>query len=134
MNDALRKPVKEMEIREALAQMGGLKASDPDGFRGVFFQHFWEIISSEVMWMAVECLIGGACPNLINSMHIVLIPKVPHPEFVNQFRLISLCNYSYKDNIILAHEVFHFLKLRKAKHRFELGIKLDMNKTYDRVE
>ncbi|KAM2171976.1 hypothetical protein ACFX1X_035608 [Malus domestica] len=93
MNDALRKHVKEMEIRKALAQMGGLKASDPDGFRGV-----------------------------------------PHPEFVNQFRLISLCNYSYKDNIILAHEVFHFLKLRKAKHRFELGIKLDMNKTYDRVE
>ncbi|KAM1243741.1 hypothetical protein ACFX2G_035961 [Malus domestica] len=78
MNDALRKHVKEIEIREALAYMGGLKAYDPDGF-----------------W------------------------RVPHPEFVNQFRPINLCNYSYK--------------LRKAKHRFELGIKLDMNKAYDRL-
>lgn len=39
-----------------------------------------------------------------------------------------------QDNIIIAHEVFHFLKLRKAKKNFELGIKLDMNKAYDRVE
>lgn len=39
-----------------------------------------------------------------------------------------------QDDIILAHVVFHFLKLQKAKHRFELGIKLDMNKAYDRVK
>lgn len=146
--------------------MGGLKAPGSDGFQGVFFQNFWEIISPEVMGMAANCLGGGACSNLINETHNVLVPKVPHPETVNQFRPISLCNYSYKvlskilanrlkpflpelispnqnaffhgrqiqDNIILAHEVFHFLKLRKAKHRFELGIKLDMNKAYDRVE
>ncbi|CAN6587433.1 unnamed protein product [Malus baccata var. baccata] len=39
-----------------------------------------------------------------------------------------------QDNIGIAHEVFHFLKTRKAKRRFEVGIKLDMQKAYDRVE
>ena len=39
-----------------------------------------------------------------------------------------------QDNIGIAHELFHFLKMRKAKSKFELGIKLDMHKAYDRVE
>lgn len=38
------------------------------------------------------------------------------------------------DNIVIAHEVFHFLKLRKTEHKYEIGIKLEMNKTYDRAE
>lgn len=38
------------------------------------------------------------------------------------------------DNIGIAHEIFHFLKRRKAKNKFEMGIKLDMHKAYDRVE
>lgn len=39
-----------------------------------------------------------------------------------------------QDNIVIAHEVFHFLKLRKTKRKHELGIKHDMNKAYDRFE
>ena len=39
-----------------------------------------------------------------------------------------------QDNIGIAHELFHFLKTRKARYKFELGIKLDMHKAYDRVE
>lgn len=38
------------------------------------------------------------------------------------------------DNIGIAHELFHFLKTRRTKGKFELGIKLDMHKVYDRVE
>lgn len=96
----------------------------------------------------------------------MLIPKVPNPKSVSQFRSISLCNFFYKvlskvltnrlkpiipslispmqnsfvggrqiqDSIGIAHELFHFLKLRKAKCKFEFAIKLDMQKTYDRVE
>ncbi|CAN6585206.1 unnamed protein product [Malus baccata var. baccata] len=39
-----------------------------------------------------------------------------------------------QDNVGIAHELFHFLKNRKTKCNFELGIKLDMHKAYDRVE
>ncbi|KAB2625226.1 ribonuclease H protein [Pyrus ussuriensis x Pyrus communis] len=39
-----------------------------------------------------------------------------------------------QDNILVAHEVFHLLKLRKVKTKFELAMKIDMNKAYDRIE
>ncbi|KAM2748866.1 hypothetical protein EV2_027836 [Malus domestica] len=39
-----------------------------------------------------------------------------------------------QDNIGIAHELFHFLKSRKARHKFELCVKLDMHKAYDKVE
>lgn len=39
-----------------------------------------------------------------------------------------------QDNIVVAHEVFHFLKLRKSGYEFDMGVKVDMNKAYDRIE
>lgn len=39
-----------------------------------------------------------------------------------------------QDNILLAHEAFHALKLRKKTKVYEMGLKLDMNKAYDRIE
>lgn len=43
----------------------------------------------------------------INATDICLIPKVPKPEYVNQFRPISLCNVNYK---ILSKIVVNRLK------------------------
>lgn len=39
-----------------------------------------------------------------------------------------------QDNTGIAYELFHFLNVRKPKCKFKLGIKLDMQKAYDRVE
>lgn len=32
----------------------------------------------------------------LNRTQIILIPKVPHPESLDQFRPISSCNFAYK--------------------------------------
>ncbi|KAL6194971.1 hypothetical protein ACLB2K_036046 [Fragaria x ananassa] len=56
--------------------------------------------------------------------------KAPGPDgfsaFVNE-KLIQ-------DNIMVAHEVYHHLKLQKSDEEGAFGLKLDMNKAYDQVE
>lgn len=39
-----------------------------------------------------------------------------------------------QDNLMVAHEAFHHLKTKKSGRRYEMAIKVDMNKAYDRVE
>ncbi|CAN6583316.1 unnamed protein product [Malus baccata var. baccata] len=166
MNRDLIAPVFDEEIKAAVMNMGRLKAPGPDGFQGIFYQSFWEDLNTDVNSLIRTLLHKEVGPNTVNATHVVLIPKVPNPEMISQFRLISLCNYSYKvlskvlanrlkvvlpniisssqnafvagrqihDNIGIAHEMFHFLKGRKAKTKYELGLKIDMQKAYDRVE
>ncbi|XP_070667346.1 uncharacterized protein [Malus domestica] len=166
MNNDLIKPVSEEEIKVAVHQMGGLKALGPDGFQGIFYHFFWDIIVAEVNGLVMDFMQGEGNTRSLNSTYIVLIPKVPHPESVSQYRPISLCNFSFKilskvlanrlqpllpllispmqnafiadrqiqENLGLAHELFHFLKLRKSQQKFEMCVKLDMQKAYDRVE
>ena len=38
------------------------------------------------------------------------------------------------DNILVAHEWMHYLKNKRAGTLFEMALKLDMSKVYDRVE
>ncbi|CAA7021924.1 unnamed protein product [Microthlaspi erraticum] len=38
------------------------------------------------------------------------------------------------DNVMITHEILHFLKISKAKKRASMAIKTDMKKAYDRVE
>ncbi|KAF7154379.1 hypothetical protein RHSIM_Rhsim01G0155500 [Rhododendron simsii] len=109
---------------------------------------------------------GGFLLKKLNHTNIVLIPKVPHPESLSQFRPISLCNFSVKiiskvlanrlkkflngiitpyqsafvpgrqiqDNILVAHEAFHFLKRKRRGKESFAAIKLDLSKAYDRVQ
>ncbi|CAN6543682.1 unnamed protein product [Malus baccata var. baccata] len=165
MNESLLAEVSSDEVKVAAMPMGSLKASGPDGFPGIFYQSNWDTVATEVNALIGDLMNGSDIPGGLNASHLVLIPKVQKSESVEQFRPISLCNYSYKmlskvlanrlkmvipdlispsqnafvaerqiqDNIGIAHELFHFLKTRKARSQFELGIKLDMQKAYDRA-
>lgn len=46
--------------------------------------------------MVQECFRIGKIDRIINKTFICLIPKVKHSSNFNHFRLISLCNFSYK--------------------------------------
>lgn len=39
-----------------------------------------------------------------------------------------------QDNIIIGHEAFHYLRVKRKSENYELGLKVDMNKVFDRVE
>jgi hypothetical protein len=73
-----------------------LKAPGPDGYPVYFFQRNWDICGEDVTRAVLRVLNGDESPEEINSTFIVLIPKVPNPNLMGQFRPISLCNVVYK--------------------------------------
>lgn len=100
----------------------------------------------------------------ISKTHIVLIPKIDKPKNISHFRPISLYNVIYKiiaevegmsellegcideaqgaflsgrhisDNVLIAYEVLHTLKMKKRSIKGDFALKLEMSKAYDRVE
>ncbi|CAN6563499.1 unnamed protein product [Malus baccata var. baccata] len=60
--------------------------------------------------------------------------KVILPRLISPSQNAFVAGRQIQDNIGIAHEMFQFLKGRTTKRKFEMGIKLDMQKAYDRVE
>lgn len=48
MNASLLIPVSLEDIKDAVFQMGKLKAPGLDGFQGVFYQPFWDNLMADV--------------------------------------------------------------------------------------
>ncbi|KAG5527030.1 hypothetical protein RHGRI_028084 [Rhododendron griersonianum] len=164
-NASLVRNVTKEEVKMAVFEMGPLKAPGSDGFPGLFYQHYWEIVGDEVFQAVQRFFQEGVLLKEVSHTNVTLIPKVPNPESMNQLRPISLCRFIYKvvskvltnrlqpfipgiiseqqsafihgrqiqDNIIVAHEVFHFLKHKKSGKKASVAVKLDLSKAYDRV-
>ncbi|XP_074266442.1 uncharacterized protein LOC141589715 [Silene latifolia] len=92
----LNKYYSRTEIDNVIMHMESLKAPGPDGFQALFYQKQWDIVRRDVYDMVMKALEGKGMPAALNDTHIVLIPKVPAPEHISQFRPISLCNVAYK--------------------------------------
>jgi len=92
----LEKSFTTLEIQHALKEMHPLKAPGPDGFHAYFFQKYWHIVEEKVCKVVLQVLRGNHMPQGLNDTFLTLIPKVPNPERVSQFRPIGLCNVTYK--------------------------------------
>jgi hypothetical protein len=96
MNSALLRPFTMEEVGMALSQMHPLKSPGPDGFSAGFFQKAWSFVGKKVSEGVLSFLNGGPFDVSLNSTNICLIPKIPSPESVKDYRPISLCNVVYK--------------------------------------
>jgi hypothetical protein len=96
MNVKLCMEFTDVEISDALFQIGPLKAPGPDGFPARFYQKNWDILKGDVIKAVRQFFISGVMPSGVNDTSIVLIPKVDDPMELKDFRPIGLCNVVYK--------------------------------------
>ncbi|KAL0407261.1 UNVERIFIED_CONTAM: putative mitochondrial protein [Sesamum latifolium] len=110
MEEELLQPYTAIEVSKALFQMAPQKSPGPDGMSPIFFQKFWHIVGNDVTNCVLHLLNSYYMPPGLNSTHIVLIPKCKHPEFLSQFRPISLCNVVYRiASKVIANRLKHLL-------------------------
>ncbi|KAF7815115.1 reverse transcriptase [Senna tora] len=112
--------VNEEVIRKAAFDLGALKAPGPDGFSEKFYHSSWSIVGSKLLSLS-----------WISSM-VVIERYSPKYCFKQQKDFIK--GRLIQDNIVIDHEVYHYLKNRASSGRFELAMKIVMAKSYDRVE
>ncbi|XP_042954504.1 uncharacterized protein LOC122290887 [Carya illinoinensis] len=117
MNAELLKEFHMTEVEEALKQMGPLKSPGPDGFGAYFYQAYWNIIGKELVSKVLADRLKKILPFIISNSQSAFIPE----------RLIT-------DNIMVAYEALHTMKTRLKGKMGRMAIKLDIFKTYDKIE
>jgi hypothetical protein len=96
VKDKIDAPVNEEEVKNAVFNIHPWKAPGPDGFPAGFYQKSWDIVSSNVYRFVDNVWKNPSSIADVNQTDICLIPKVVKPEYIHQFRPISLCNTNYK--------------------------------------
>ncbi|GKA12143.1 protein LAZ1 [Tanacetum coccineum] len=99
LSDQAMNMVREVtseEVKGVIFSMGNEKSPGPDGFTVVFFKEAWDIVGLDVINAVKEFFISGKLLKEINHTIIALIPKVPSPTRINDYRLISCCNVLLK--------------------------------------
>ncbi|CAN1157596.1 Putative ribonuclease H protein At1g65750 [Linum perenne] len=96
INSELCGSVSEEEIRKAVFALGAGKSPGPDGFSGHFYRKFWGTVGSDLCSEISDFFKSASMKHGWNDTHIAMIPKVPNPTSMSQFRPISCCNFRYK--------------------------------------
>ena len=76
--------------------MPSSKCPGPDGIQPIIYKHFWEELGTKIHDFISRVFATGLIPHVINTTYLSLIPKIPHPTCISDFRPIGLCNTIYK--------------------------------------
>ena len=86
----------DLDIKAVMFSLHSNKAPGPDGYTAHFFKETWDITGPLVIRAIKEFFISGELLTETNATLIALIPKVPNPSSMGEFRPISCCNTIYK--------------------------------------
>nr|GEV68627.1 RNA-directed DNA polymerase, eukaryota [Tanacetum cinerariifolium] len=125
-NSFLASSTCETKIRDAVWDCGSDKSPGPNGFTFAFYKKSWDTIKKDLVGFVQDFFSTGTIPHRCNASFIALIPKVPNPMVISDFRPISLIGAQYKiiakvlanrlakviDSII-GHEQSAFIKNRQ---------------------
>lgn len=94
--DLLCAEVTEEEIRKAVFNIDMSKAPGPDGYGSGFFRASWNIVGEDIIKAVKGFFSTGKLLKQVNNTVITLVPKIPCPNNVGDFRPIACCNTLYK--------------------------------------
>ncbi|GJS22320.1 protein LAZ1 [Tanacetum coccineum] len=162
-NDMIR-PITNDEIHRAMFDIGDDRAPGLDGFTSALFKKGWSIVGDDVCNAVRDFFTNEKLLKEINHTFIALIPKIPTPTRVTDYRPISCCNIIYKciskiitnriiggiDGVVsLNQSAFvpgrqisdNILITQELMHNYHLNwgpprcaFKVDIQKTYDTVD
>ena len=89
-------PFTKEEINDIIKHIPFDKSPGPDGFNGLFMNKFWYLIKDQFYSLCNKFYSNDPDLTSINTAHIALIPKIPGPEKVADFRPILLVSMSLK--------------------------------------
>ncbi|XP_021734452.1 uncharacterized protein LOC110701169 [Chenopodium quinoa] len=92
----LIRPVSHAEIDAALKGIDSTKAPGFDGFNSFFFKRAWHIVKDDIYASVIDFFTKGIFPKQWNCTTITLVPKIPNPSHVKDFRPIACCTVVYK--------------------------------------
>jgi hypothetical protein len=106
----LDQPFSEVEVKKVILELPAKKVPGLDGFTGVFFRTYWEVIKHDIM-AAFQCIHNQKARPLpkLNGAVLTLLPKKEVADSPRDFRPISLIHS-------FAKLVSKVLALRLAPH------------------
>lgn len=93
---SLSSPICPEEVKKAIFDMHPLKAPGIDGIHALFYQSQWPTVGPTMVQFVREAWHSGRIDPQFNKTLIALIPKIPNPSRITEFRPISLCSVVYK--------------------------------------
>ena len=88
--------VSSSEVQAAFFSIHPNKAPGPDGFNGYFYRKMWHIVGEDLVQAIQFFFETGHLLREINHSAISLVPKIPNPSKMNDYRPIACCNTIYK--------------------------------------
>ena len=95
-NLELLEEVSEEELKATLNNFQKDKNLGPDGWTVELFLADYDTIGPDLLQLVEETRVNGILHLPLNSTILSLIPKKDNPESLEDYRLISLCNITYK--------------------------------------